>query len=498
MANGRLIDALEHYTGEADSLEAFVKVATEELGADWVSTIYDVMADAPEDIQERLAHAFNYNAAITAWNELQEYLLQETPLDYQETMERIPVLEHWLSFFGAVGEEVVGQLKEKLRVQGEASHQNTAPLNEPFSSPVAEPVKVANEVSQPITVTSEQVEHIFSDAPAEPQRMQAVSDYLDGNQQHDMSVRPIETEEPQIPVMPEPIQENSVIQPVSENEQNDIVSEIVEMPDVSTVQEDSIQPVETKQVYRTDVFDPIAVSAPAQNNNPLFVESEDAWRIRRMFRQIDFIANIESWISFLCLDLGYTDFYNYRYYGFLVDILDKTIAELQEILQQPALYDTINIQQVGGVQILQNKLLAYQRQSAEAHERLSDYMPLVREDLSVDDLKKRLGGMDLSDEKEYLGPAPDGFEMIDDPYENMNEDELKKEYEKIEAEGSLSSVSQESGGIVAQPISVPQENHVSSVKNTSQTLQNGVQRKMSFTFGMKPTQRMTQTDETVS
>ena len=89
MANARLIKVLENYTGDAQTLEAFVKVATEELGTDWISTIYDVMADAPADIQERLTHAFNYNAAMTAWNELQEYLLQETPLDYQETMERV-------------------------------------------------------------------------------------------------------------------------------------------------------------------------------------------------------------------------------------------------------------------------------------------------------------------------------------------------------------------------------------------------------------------------
>ena len=77
MANERLIEVLEKHTGDVEALEAFVSVAVEELGTDWVSTIYDVMADAPADIQEKLAHAFNYNAATTAWNELQAYLLQE-------------------------------------------------------------------------------------------------------------------------------------------------------------------------------------------------------------------------------------------------------------------------------------------------------------------------------------------------------------------------------------------------------------------------------------
>ncbi len=480
MANARLIEVLENYTGDAEALESFVSVATEELGTDWVSTIYDVMADAPADVQEKLAHAFNYNAATTAWNELQTYLLQETPLDYQETMERIPVLEHWLGFFGAVGTEAVEQLKEKLRVQGEAVHQNTAPLTDPFGTPASfdEPVPSSDVVSaqEPSDLPSE-IEHIFSDTPGEPQNMQQVSDYLDSRQQDEENAQPVETTAEQIPSVPN----------IPENQEETDISQ----PVIPVAQPEA-------ETYRTDVFDPIATEAPAQNQTPLQAESEASWRVRKMFRQIDFIANIESWISFLCLDLGYTDFYTYRYYGFLVDVLDKTIEELQDLLNQTDLYDIMNTMRSGGVQFLQNKLLAYQKQSAEAHEMLSDYIPLAREDLSVDDLKNRLGGMDFSGEKEYLGPAPDGFEMIDDPYENMNEDDLKKEYEKIEAEGNLSANTTQNNGLSSPPPQKVQEKTTADVKNTSQTPQNGVQRKMSFTFGMKPAQRPTQSDETVS
>lgn len=475
MANERLITVLEDYTGDAETLEAFVSVAVEELGSDWVSTIYDVMADASPDIQEKLAHAFNYNAATTAWNELQSYLLQETPLNYQETMERVPILEHWLGFFGAVGSEAVAQLKEKLRLQGEATHQNTAPLTDPFATPisVSETPSAPTEVletslvsdmtpAQAVSELPEEIENIFSDTPSEPQSIQQVSQYLDNKQQE--------------------MNGGSAVEPLT-----------AETPIVSVAQETS----SPTHVYRTDVFDPLAVEEPAQNETPLQTESEESWWIRKMFRQIDFIANIESWISFLCLDLGYTDFYTYRYYGFLVDVLDKTIEELKNLLGQKELYDIINAQRSGGVQFLQNKLIAYQKQAGEAHEMLSDYIPLVREDLSVDDLKKRLGGMDLSEEKEYLGPAPDGFEMIDDPYENMNEDDLKKEYEKIEAEGNLSAGNQDTGLSVPPP-QMSQEKASVDIKNTSQTPQNGVQRKMSFTFGTKLAQRPMQPDETTS
>ena len=40
MANQRLVDLLGQYTGELDSLTAFVTAAEEELGADWTQTIY--------------------------------------------------------------------------------------------------------------------------------------------------------------------------------------------------------------------------------------------------------------------------------------------------------------------------------------------------------------------------------------------------------------------------------------------------------------------------
>lgn len=490
MANARLIEVLENYTGDAQTLEAFVKVATEELGTDWISTIYDVMADASADIQERLTHAFNYNAAMTAWNELQEYLLQETPLDYQETMERVPVLEHWLSFFGAVGTEALGQLKEKLRLQGEASHQNTAPLTDPFGMSVSQttPVTSSETASEnPATDLSTEIENLFSDTSSQPQNLQEVSDYLDSRQQD--VVQEMQT--------PDPISYSGAIQTdeVLAGESSSYDDTALTRPIEETVVSSSQSSVER---YRSDVFDPIAVSVPAQNDTPLQAESEESWRVRKMFRQIDFIANIESWISFLCLDLGYTDFYTYRYYGFLLDVLDKTISELQDLLQQTDLYDIVNAQRAGGVQFLQNKLIAYQKQSKEAHEMLSDYIPLVREDLSVDDLKKRLGGMDLTGEKEYLGPAPDGFEMIDDPYENMNEDDLKKEYEKIEAEGNLTTDAVTNSGVSVSPSQMAQEKPSMDIKNTSQTPQNSVQRKMSFTFGVKPAKRLVQTDETAS
>ncbi len=488
MANQRLVDLLGQYTGELDSLTAFVTAAEEELGADWTQTIYADMEGVSDDTRERLDHAFNYYAATTAWNELQSYLMQETPLDYQETLERVPVLEHWLSFFGAVGEDAVAQLKEKLRHQGQATHQNTTPLDNPFAQEQA--VSPATEAG--IQVSQEQINHIFSEEqPSEPVQSENLPDAAEITKQ---SLSSHQTETVQEVVgdtsaqRTETVEERAVLSSTTDvlSEKTPVLSGGMEHESLS--EETGEIPPET---YRTDVFDPIAAEAPAQNKTPLQAESEESWRARRMFRQVDFVSNVEAWISFLCLELGYTDFYMYRHYGFLVDVLDKTIAELKEVLAQVDSYELINTIRPNGVKFLQDKLIAYEQQAKEGHEMLSDYEPLMP--LTVDDLKDKLGLMDLSGEKEYLGPAPDGFEMIDDPYENMNDDELKKEYEKIEAQGNLSpeNAAQPTQNVAAS--ATDREKQSGAVKNTSQTSQNGVQRKMSFTFGSKPTQNPTQT-----
>lgn len=568
MSNQRIISVLENYTGEQASLDAFVSVATEELGADWTGKIYDEMADISDDIKERLDHAFNYYAATTAWNELQSYLTQETPLDYTRTLERIPVLEHWLSFFGAAGDDAVSQLKNKLRQEGEQTNQNTSLLTNPFASmqsPVQNtPIKDPNiELDEQ---TQQQVQDIFNQASETPdisnnvlndlnsvsvsdEKQEGLSEDIkdifddvstvqsdirdeksvisqndealktqDYHEPIDLSVSPDtngilspsfdnnmetvhEVSEVNAPMLSDETKSVSDVMPIIETSHQSLetpvafpTEEITQQSVVSDNQTEENNSVHSpvfdvvQENYRTDVFDPIASQGAALENNTQVPQDENAWLIGKIFRQIDFISNIEGWISFRCLELGYTDFYTYRYYGFLVDVLDKTIEELKEILNRVELYDLIEMRYPNGVQYLQNKLLAYEKESQEAHDSvLSDLSPLPNENLSADDLRRRLGGMDTSMEKEYLGPAPDGFEMIDDPYETLDETAVQKEYEKIEAEGNLmpatSTETRSQQTVSSAPMA---ENPIGTVKSTSQTPQNGVQRKMTFSFKAKP------------
>lgn len=527
MTMQKVIESLNEYAGDETSLNAFVTTVTAEIGPDWTDRIYEELKDIPPSLKEKLDHAFNYYAATTAWNEIQTYINQAEPLDYTATAERVPVLEHWLTFFGATGQEAVSQLQARLKQEGESQARDTSNLDEPFAplneGPLAEiqqevpSVELVSETqNEPeesfvSEVSSEQDSENFKPsfadeeinvAPLSPEELQErISDIFSGademeGQSQDTSVLVAMDENVNVP---QPQAEPVILGEIQNTEPIQYIEpEDMSTPEPAPVQPAQAAPVQPQQPVRTlasviGQAQPAVVSASIEAHVPLQAESESQWRISKIFKQLDFVVSIQAWVSKRCHDLGYTDYYTYRYYGFLVDVLDTTIEELKGILSDTGLYDSIETRHPDGVRYLQNQLVAFEKQSKEAHEGiLADLSPLPREGLSIDDLKRNLGGMDTSESKEYLGPAPDGFEMIEDPYANLSDETLQKEYAKIEETGNLpiepaTELIQETRPVqaaVKQTVAV-EKNQAAGVNNASQTPQNGVQRKMSFNFGPK-------------
>ncbi|MDD3669007.1 MAG: hypothetical protein PHX68_01795, partial [Alphaproteobacteria bacterium] len=154
MANiQNVLNVLEPYNGEPEQLEKFVAAAEQEFGPNWTDTILQDMTDIPPLYREKLMHAFNYHAALTAWNEAQNYLMQPEPLDPAEIEERIPVLEHWLAFFGAPGAEVVAQVQQKLDEQRKNAPATAAGAPPAAANPEASeaPAEEAPEQAEPAT-----------------------------------------------------------------------------------------------------------------------------------------------------------------------------------------------------------------------------------------------------------------------------------------------------------------------------------------------------------
>ncbi len=398
----KLKQALTEYTGDIDSLNHFTETATAELGSDWAQHIYETLDGLSADDKNKLDHAFQYYAALTAWEELQSYLTQTTPLNPELIQERIPVLSHWLAFFGDPGEDAVNQLREKIHTQ---SNESTPQL-------------MMKETDEAISDSESQ---LSQETSSESDRIEIKEEFL---QQSD-----------EIPI-----------------------TEVVQSTDLSSFNE------------------------PQQLDNHPIVEQQKAepiWAVEKVFKQIAMTQSVQAWIAARCIDLGNIEVFAYPHYGFLVDLMQQTLKEIKELLASQELLASIDEAYSNGIRQLQNMQLSLEKDLQIAYQNTnSEETPLTKESLSGADVKRLLGRLDTSNQAEYLGPAPDGFETIIDPYEDLNENSIKEEYRQIENVVLLADGKSQMTNIV--------KNNTEKEKSSSQTLQNGVKGKLSFSLGNKP------------
>ncbi len=377
----KLKETLRAYTGDAASLEQFTTVATEVLGSDWAQRIYDALSDLTPEEQEKLNHAFQYYAGVTAWNEIQGYLTQTTPLDTSLIAERIPVLSHWLAFFGEAGEAAVTQLREKAAL--------------------------------PITSTDTPEATGTTETPAE-----TISQTTTNSQSETPTDEIMQSEQQEVVTEPSPKVETEVEQP----------------------------------------------------------KPEPIWAVEKVFRQMELTQNVQAWITARCIELGNIEIFAYPHYGFLVDLMRQTKRDIQELLADTDQLGAIAASYEDGVKRLQNMQISLERDLEIAEQNgTSEETDLLRDDLSRQDIQKTLGQLDTSGTPEYLGPAPDGFEPLMDPYAELDEKPIKEEYRKIE-----NVVLSETRQSIPQNVIKEKEE-----KTSSQTPQNGVKRKLSFSLGNK-------------
>ena len=125
----RISNALQNYNGQEESMQQVAAVLQEELGENWTQTVFEDLKNLSPALKENLNHAYNYYAATLAWNEVQTYLNDENFTRSPEIEERLPVLKHWLDFFGTPGQEAYKSLEDRLNaatVESEDQAQSTS------------------------------------------------------------------------------------------------------------------------------------------------------------------------------------------------------------------------------------------------------------------------------------------------------------------------------------------------------------------------------------
>lgn len=411
MNENNIVNALNAYDGTQPSLEKTVAVLSEELGPEWTSLIFQELGGLSVELKEKLDHAFNYYASLTAWQEAQSYLSQTEPLDIELMNERLPVLKHWLDFFGQPGQDLYQQLEERVHSTSETSVVGTTDDDGGQDTIVYEP-----DVADPSQSIQQNDEN--STAEEQPFLEQDPSDDTT-----DISVDQIEEHEQ-----------------LSETPENHLKTE---------EQEDSSQNEVVDEIHEYD-------------------DTPEAFAIHKAEREIILLDDLQSWLSARCVHLGDIEVFAYPYYGMVVDLMRQTSADIQAVLDLEN-QDIVMQYYPDGLNELKRKKQAIDSDIQMAVENCeSDTTALIDEGMDINRVKKALGNLDTSTEVEYAGPAPDGFELMDD--EPIDEEAVKKQYEKLEKQSQHNENTDIS---------------VSDEKNTSQNNQNGVQRKLSFSLKPK-------------
>lgn len=462
-----------------------------------LETIQDMDPTVLNSLKEKANHAIHYYGALAAWEEAHQYLNATDPVDPTLLEDRLPTLEYWLALFGDEGTKVVTKLRQLLAnispVLSDASQpiEAVVPVQEtqisetvqveqaPMQQDVPMPADVTASDEQPVedmaafTRQETQIDigqSLASETdpmPVQEERLQTQADiqvYPESisedtvlNEEDILDTSAMPAPEPIAaqtsytedivgdPIVPEPVApqaEEMYVQ--DENPSSDIVYEQEEQDNVS-VQADVFEnrPDETVQmpdafVSPTDEepsYEPQPVVIPAAEETIVIAqESPKNWEISNYLKEKELYDQVVAWVTARCIHMGNIELTAYPHYGFVVDMMRSLKDKIQNLLDNQLLAEVIEQQLKEGRKELEDFLKVIDTELAHLPEIESQPADNIIEGA---DARAILGQIDTSNTKEYLGPAPDGFELMDDPYakeEETSKEELLKAYEQTEAD----------------------------------------------------------------
>ena len=207
-------------------------------------------------------------------------------------------------------------------------------------------------------------------------------------------------------------------------------------------------------------------------------DTAEAFAVRKVIAQVELLKAAQSWLSSRCVELHNIEVYAYPFYGFIVDLLRQTLKAMESVEGEDyvSLLDRLYPE---GKAAFDRQKEAIQNDVSLAEQNCeSAVTTLISADMDMDMVRQTLGAIDESGTVEYLGPAPDGFEVLDMDTP-LDENAIKEQYAKIE--GKNIPVNGEDAGNSS-------DSKKDGKQNASQSEKNGVQKKLSFSLkNKKPT-----------
>ncbi len=462
-----LIEALTAYKQDQQTLQPVVDTALTIYGQDWTTALANDLENLQNVdtttltfLKEKANHAIYYYGALTAWEEAHHYLNSTNPIDPNLLKERLPILEYWLSLFGDEGNKVNGKLKqlfvnispvqpgetsslssETLKGDSDisADNQETSSIQQLHDArsevePVAEmtssfetsdssspAVKLEEKESLPQSSLSEESAPFYPANISEDTRL-SEEDILETtaySSQPELGNIENQEENTSFPVQEEPDSEYPLEeQNTSFNETEPLEDELIETSEQPTVSVPEIVQEDLNVVPSQEISEK--------------GDSSKNWEINNYLKEKELYEQVVAWVTAKCIRMGNIELTAYPHYGFIVDLMQSLKENIQNLLSNPLLTEIIETQLKEGRKGLEGFLKVLETELAHLPEIESQPSDAIIEGI---DARSILGQIDTSNKKEYLGPAPDGFELIEDPYEKKEDiakEDLLKAYEKAE------------------------------------------------------------------
>ena len=209
----------------------------------------------------------------------------------------------------------------------------------------------------------------------------------------------------------EEISEEVTISDDKNTEAEDILKDLIALDSIPTAE----PPVSPIREHKEPENDPQLVS---QN-----------WDITAYLKQKELFDAANNWLSAWCIRMDNAEKTSYPYYGFIVDLMHDLKEKAQLVLENQLLEDTVD-QDVPEGRIGMERVV-------EAIDKELEILPDEFKTSTAEKVKLNareiLGRIDTSTEREEIEKAPDGFELIDDPYETSTQ-QIIDDFEKTERE----------------------------------------------------------------
>ena len=433
-----VIDALTMYQNNLETLQPVVQAAEAYLGEDWISMLPNVLEKADLEsskkdlLKERADHAIHYYGATAAYTEIQEYLKNPEQIDKAQVATRLPVLEYWMEFFGQDGLDLVKTLKIKLtpdevastpqwdaqmeKLQQEVAAEQPEQVQQDAEQDVDESQLIDTTQAAPADSVAQAFENILrsEDAPAE----EAVVVEEPTEETHLMPADSVKEDEEAAPEKTETAESEET--PVAEPEVEPIPAE----GELEPIEKSEVVADETSLAEDSD-FPKTMEEAKAQTQaTPVQRENtQKDWTVENFVREWKLYEDVFAWLNARCLRLKLSDKKGYPYYGFLVDLMRSLRDDAQDLLDNAKYAAILPVEVNGGREAVESLKTALDK---EIMDLADDYPVSVEEQLNPKEIESVFGPIDNGPE-ENVGPAPDGFELMDDPFETSQKPEVVDE-----------------------------------------------------------------------